>query len=247
MKKFLKSYGIAVYWFILLADLLLIYFKIEEPRWITKLLLMPFLAYLLVISTTKSHLNSRDKYFYAALFFAWLGDFCLLFSHSNAFLGGMLAFFIMQLLYIYYFYRVKPVLKSKLQYFIITWIVCVIVGVFAFRISLPGLQKDKLVIPVAIYMLALITAVAFAANILISKSRGTLALRFFLPGMLLFFISDAVLALNKFVYQEHFLNIVVMLTYGYAQLQLMLGNRKLLKVAHHHSHSHHTPRMSKEM
>ncbi|MFY8004420.1 MAG: lysoplasmalogenase family protein, partial [Chitinophagaceae bacterium] len=88
MKKFLKSYGIAVYWVILLADLFFIYFKIDEPRWITKLLLMPFLAYLLVINTTKSHLNSRDKYFYAALFFAWIGDLCLLLPNSHAFLGG---------------------------------------------------------------------------------------------------------------------------------------------------------------
>jgi uncharacterized membrane protein YhhN len=84
-------------------------------------------------------------------------------------------------------------------------------------------------LPVKIYTVVICLMAATAANLLSSKPMKVIAAGFFVPGAALFMLSDSVLALNQFIYKDTFLNIVVMLTYGYAQCLLVQGFTRYLK------------------
>ena len=84
-------------------------------------------------------------------------------------------------------------------------------------------------LPVKIYMAAICIMTVTAANLLGDKKLKSLGLSYFLPGALLFVLSDSVLAINMFLYKDTILHVVVMLSYGYAQCLIVQGFAKYLK------------------
>jgi uncharacterized membrane protein YhhN len=83
--------------------------------------------------------------------------------------------------------------------------------------------------PVKIYMAAIAIMTASAANLLSNNLLKVIATTYFVPGAVLFVLSDAVLASNHFLYKDNFLDVVVMLSYGYAQCLMVQGFARYLK------------------
>ena len=65
-----------------------------------------------------------------------------------------------------------------------------------------------------------------SANLADSIKYNHPAVHYFIPGAILFVLSDGLLAINKFNLQDPKMDIFVMLTYGLAQLYLVMGYYK---------------------
>jgi uncharacterized membrane protein YhhN len=65
-----------------------------------------------------------------------------------------------------------------------------------------------------------------ASNLADSIKYSYAAIHYFIPGAVLFVLSDGLLAINKFNLQDPSMDIFVMLTYGLAQLYLVMGYYK---------------------
>jgi uncharacterized membrane protein YhhN len=156
----------------------------------------------------------QSNAFVLAMIFALLGDVFLMFKGDDFFLIGLLCFMVMQLLYTFLFSRegskdMKRLLMISLPMLLLT------VGV----ISVLWNDLGDLRIPVLVYAMA-ITAMVISAiyrkNILKGYSAVVL-------GVVLFLISDAVLAISKFGGALPFQDIVIMSTYMTAQFLIVRG------------------------
>lgn len=156
----------------------------------------------------------QSNAFVLAMIFALLGDVFLMFKGDDFFLIGLLCFMVMQLLYTFLFSRegskdMKRLLMISLPLLLLT------VGV----ISVLWNDLGDLRIPVLVYAMA-ITAMVISAiyrkNILKGYSAVVL-------GVVLFLISDAVLAISKFGGALPFQDIVIMSTYMTAQFLIVRG------------------------
>jgi uncharacterized membrane protein YhhN len=101
---------------------------------------------------------------------------------------------------------------------------------FLFRYLNKSPEFAWLKITVIIYMITISLMSVMAANMLGTVSRKYNAINFFLPGAVLFIISDGTLSVQKFVFpDEPFLSVIVMISYGYAQSLIADGFSKILK------------------
>lgn len=207
-----------IYCIDLLIELAAIIFKLESVRIISK----PLLMILLVLGVASSKIRPAVfKYLLlAALFFSLLGDLFLLFDEADSlyFIGGLLSFLIAHLFYIVLFVKMKTILNpgSKINkravFFLLLY-----VGVL-FVLLYPKLGALK--IPVLLYALVL------ASMFITSLYACSLSIRWqnaCIVGALLFLLSDSILALNKFQNPFPTASFLVMLTYGLAQLFIVLG------------------------
>lgn len=220
------------YWIALLADCYLIYSEQEDNRIITKAVLMPLLLiYYVVNSSRKHHLNSKLLTI-IALLLAWGGDLVLLKEGQNYFIAGLGLFLAMHVIYIIYFWRMHRLFPiNDVTNLIISIVLVGIVDVVVFKklIPLVNEQDPGLATPIMAYMAVISFMFVTAYNILTSKKARSLALPFFIPGSALFILSDTLLGFNMFLWQDHMINIGVMLTYGYAQYLLIHGFIKHVK------------------
>lgn len=223
-----NQYLLFFYWVALLADAYQIYDGDISQRWITKGLLMPLLAlFYFANSSRRHHLPSRVLT-YTALALAWAGDLILLKENDSSFMIGLGLFLVMHLVYVIYFNRVHRLFPLKDPgYVVLPVALMAIVGVVVLKLLLPEIGDLK--IPIIAYMCVLTLMFVSASNVLGSKKTGSLAAQYFIPGAVLFVASDAMLALNKFIWQEEVVNLAVILTYGYAQQLMVQGFVKHVK------------------
>lgn len=217
--KLILFYG---YLIILAADLMSIHAHWLSGEMLFKSLLMPLLiAYYISISRYKKRMSF--KVIIVALVLAWAGDVFLLFGGRNElyFVLGMTAFLLMQAIYALTFYWLKAgkstVLNSN---FIRSRIIMVIVATGAcYYVIAP--KMGALIIPIGAYVLTLTIMVIFAV-----KRRGFTTDKSFTliySGSLIFMISDGIIAINKFLHPINHGGILIMLTYGIAQLLIIRG------------------------
>jgi uncharacterized membrane protein YhhN len=219
----IKKYGALLFLAILIAHCVCIYFEWGTLRTITKLLLLPVLiAYLWV--HTGNRLHSLQFQVYAGLIFSFLGDLLLARPGEQFFLLGMLAFIGTHVCNSIYFYRLQPLRFSRAKEAWLALIVLLVVTVVVFGALNPYLGKFKL--PILVYMLIISIMGILATNTVSNPTLKSLAVQYFIPGAALFVFSDGVLAMNKFYYHKPFVDIIVMLSYGYAQFLLVLGFRE---------------------
>jgi uncharacterized membrane protein YhhN len=141
---------------------------------------------------------------------------------------GLGAFLLMQIMYILIFYKIKPLkLKKISQEAVVAVAIVAFVCFQLYKFISPELGALK--IPVIVYMVFIGIMSVLAANTMSSSGRKSLAIAHFLPGAILFLISDSVLAIDKFRFNEPFLSVIVMLSYGYAQCLLAEGFTKMVK------------------
>ena len=131
------------------------------------------------------------------------------------FIVGMLAFIAAHLIWAAIFIRMhKPEIKHSQEVVIgLAILICWNYAILHFI----GPNLGNMKIPILVYMVIISLMALSTVNLLGSRSKQNLAINFFIPGAVLFMISDSVLALRMFLYTDvSFLSVVVMVSYGYA-------------------------------
>lgn len=212
-----KNYWLVLFVSCLIAELLLTYAGNETLRYITKPLLMPFLCayYLAAVRSTAGF----NRSIIAALFFSWLGDILLMFDSGSSlfFILGLSSFLIAHIFYIFFFHAVRIAEAIKPKGFLLIPVVVY----YAVLISIlsPGLGDMKL--PVRVYGVVICFMLMLALHMFFIKNKKAGLLMAF--GAFLFVISDSILAINKFYASFSQAGVLVMLTYGIAQLLIIEG------------------------
>lgn len=221
------QYLLFFFWLALLGDCALIFAEMHQYRWFTKGALMPLLLlYFMGNAPRHHHLPSRILVI-VALLLAWAGDLFLLLDGQKNFIAGLLFFLAMHFICIVYFWRVHRPFSGQASH-----IYFPLLGVAIFDL-LVGLKlfplAGELGLPLMVYMAVISVMFILACNILGSKKSKSLATQFFIPGAALFLASDAILGFNMFLWEDNFIGIAVMLTYGYAQHLIVHGFIKHVK------------------
>jgi len=215
-----KSSILSSIYFLLTALVALsrIFDRLTYLDYLCKPLLMPILGAIFV--TTTLNYNSRFYWVLFALLFSWLGDVLLLFEpqHELFFIGGLSAFLIAHLFYIFVFrLDVKNfnLLKSK-PYISIT----LLLFLFGFLYLLqPNL--NELLLPVSVYAIIICTMLLFA--ILRYGQVGQASFQLSFIGALLFVLSDSVIAINKFLMSFNWAYSLIIVLYAVGQYYLVKG------------------------
>jgi uncharacterized membrane protein YhhN len=166
------------------------------------------------------------KWAIAALLFSWWGDLLLMADGALFFLIGMLSFMLTHISNS----RLLFMLQSlRLSIYTCLGFVFALLAVLGFYVAL----KDSLgsyQLPVVIYMVLISFSLVMAFNLMNQVDFRSTAVSFFIPGIGLFILSDAILAFNKFLFQSPATwDVWVMLTYGLAQWMITEGYRHVLK------------------
>jgi len=208
---------------ILIADLVAVYLGNDSFRLVTKTLLMPVLV-LYVFSQTKSAHSNLKAWVLIALLFSWLGDILLMFEGKNPifFLLGLSAFFVTQVFYIIFFHNIR--MREYIRGNALLLLLAIVYYSVLMSLLTPFLGNLKL--PVRIYGVVLSFMLMLAMHTMFSKNKK--AGVWMVVGAILFVISDSLLALNKFYGAINYGGIIIMLTYGLAQLLIVYGAVKYI-------------------
>lgn len=192
--------------------------------YISKPLLMPLLMPLLIFIFWKfcgQRFNKSQKFTALALLFSWFGDLFLMF-HSKGelfFIGGLSAFLIAHLLFVYAFFLSNNGKTGALKKSPVFFIPLIIFQIMFLFLSWPGLADLKTA--VIFYSCAISGMTLFAINRMGAVSSGSFFTVLF--GALLFLVSDSIIGLNKFVFAIPYAGAIIMLFYGSGQYLISKG------------------------
>jgi uncharacterized membrane protein YhhN len=218
-----KAIWIVLFALVLLVDLVAVYLNNDSLLFITKPLLMPLLAIYLLLQTKA--INSGLKvWIFLALFFSWAGDMFLLFEErsSNFFLWGLSAFFVAQVCYIVFFHniRMREYIRGN------ALLLLLVIVYYSVLISVLSPYLGKMTLAVRIYGVVLSFMVMLAMHTMLGKNKR--AALWMTMGAILFVVSDSLLAFNKFFAAFNNAGLIIMLTYGLAQLFITEGAVKYI-------------------
>lgn len=195
----------------------------EYVQFATKPLLIPLLAFLF-LSETRGGKNKLSLFVLLALFFSWIGDVLLMFQEKQSvfFLLGLSSFLLAHIMYIIFFHKIR-IAESILSRW---WILLVVAAYYAGLIIWLSPYLGDMKIPVRMYGVVISFMLMMALHMLYigNKQAG----RFFIAGAILFIISDSILAVNKFFQPMWGASAWVMISYGIAQLLIVMGAVKYL-------------------
>lgn len=219
----IKKFFILLYLVVVIADLISVYTDKESLRYITKPLLMPLLVGYFAIST-KPFTSSLKKWIILALVFSWLGDILLMFESSNSsfFIFGLVAFLIAHIFYILFYENVIRMENVKKNYW---WFMPVLIY-YILLIYLLSPHLEEMRLPVRIY--GVVISYMLIQALQTSRINNKSAALLMILGAVLFIASDSILAINKFYRSFELAGIAIMLTYGIAQLLIILGAERYI-------------------
>ena len=202
----------------LIVNILGIYLKDNWLEQISKPLLIVILA-IYFLTQTRSFDSSFKKWIILALSFSWLGDMLLMFQEKDSifFLLGLSAFLVAHIFYILFFHRVKVKENVQARW----WLVVIIVIYYSALIGLLYPRLGDMKVPVPVYGIVISFMLLLALHMLFIKNKKSGQL--LTMGAVLFVMSDSGLAINKFYQPFEYAGIVIMLTYGLAQLFIVKG------------------------
>lgn len=213
-----KKYWIALFLLALAGDIIGIQLDNNLLQTIFKPLIIPTLIGYLD-SQVKSLTAGLSKSIVLALLFSLSGDVMLMFQSKNDifFLLGLSSFLIAHIFYIVFFHkiRVKEQVKSNIA------LLAIVVVYYVCLIALLSPRLGDMKLPVRIYGIVISFMFMLAMHMLSIKNK--IAGKWMMWGALLFVISDSVLAINKFYQPFEQAGVVIMLTYGLAQLFIVKG------------------------
>ena len=196
----------------------------ESLQYSSKPLIIPALA-IYFLNNLTGITSKLKKWIIAALLFSWAGDVLLMFQPKDEifFLLGLTSFLIAHVCYIIYFHHVRfnEQIKGK------PWLLIAVVIYYAFLINLLVPYLGAMKIPVLVYGVVISFMLMLAMHMLFIKQK--IAGRWMMLGASLFVISDSVLAINKFFHPFPSAGLIVMFTYGMAQLFIVKGAIKYLR------------------
>lgn len=185
---------------------------------ITKPLLM-IVMIIYFISSVNAISSALKKWIIAALVFSWLGDVLLMFQQEQPifFLLGLSAFLIAHIFYIIFFHQVRINEQVKSRW----WLVAIVVVYYAVLVAVLYPKLGDMKVPVPVYGIVISFMLLLALHMLYIKNSK--AGQLMMAGAVLFILSDSVLAINKFYQPFEAAGLVIMLTYGMAQLLITIG------------------------
>jgi uncharacterized membrane protein YhhN len=188
-------------------------------RLLTKPLLMPLL--MLYVGIEAGTAGKPQRLILAALFFSWLGDVFLLFEADNDlyFILGLSSFLTAHIIYIIYFNGIVAETASYFRKRPVMFLAVVAFVIELLYLLWPGLGGMK--VPVLVYALVIGSMLCMAL-----WQYGRIqdkAASLFIAGAVLFVLSDAILALNRFRGEIPMGGILVMSTYVAAQFLIAQG------------------------
>lgn len=218
-----KQTWIICYIGILAVHLAGIVFNIQLLEYIIKPMIVIWLL-LYFLSQIVSINSGLKKWILAALFFSWTGDVLLLFQQNNSvfFLLGLSAFLIAHIFYIIFFNRVRVNESVRGN----VWLLLIVVIYYSSLISLLYSHLGGMKLPVLVYGIVISWMFMLAMHMLFIKNKT--AGKWMMTGALLFVISDSLLAVNKFYQPFAIAGVVIMLSYGLAQLFIVEGAIKYI-------------------
>ena len=195
-----------LYIIVCILDLIGIYLENSILIFTAKPLLMITLFWYYMVNAKRV-----NKFLIAGLFFSFLGDVLLLGSGDLYFILGLLFFLIA---HVFYILMVVKLLKStKLSQVLIASIPYFLIFTSLLTILYSGLGDMK--IPVIVYAITItVLGISSLTLFLQNKTISHLGLVF---GVLIFIISDSVLALNMFYKKQAIYPILIISTYVIAQ------------------------------
>jgi len=170
-------------------------------------------------SQVNTETSGLKKWVFIALFFSWSGDVLLMLQGKNAlfFLLGLSAFLIAHIFYIVFFHhiRIRENVRSNI------WLLVIVVIYYVALISFLSPYLGDMKLPVRVYGIVISFMFMLAMHMLFIQNKR--AGQWMLSGALLFVVSDSVLAINKFYHSFELAGLLIMLTYGLAQLFIAEG------------------------
>ena len=219
-----------LFWTFFIVDCIFMTKGLNDYRIYTKTLLVPILL-IGIYTASQETKHSKSKVITTlAFFFCFLGDFFLLGDADKSyFILGLSSFLLAHLFFIIFFLRLKKV-SNKYRLFLsgIGALVFVYTGGLLFLIW-KDVTLQNLQVPVAVYATILSVMLIAAIHTINNKSIRRLSKYFFIPGAVLFVLSDSILALDKFAPIFIYGNVIVMVTYAAAIFLLYLGIVRYLK------------------
>ena len=211
-----KTFSLFYLIFMLFEQISANYSELASMHYIAKPLLV---LSLLLFFWIRSKSLSKDirVLIVLALIFSMFGDIFLMFTNYDGafFISGLFSFLIAHIMYIIAFNKQRGRLK--------------VISLFSFVMLSFGVglfitinkQLDSLLIPVVIYMIAILVMVisAYLRKGAVNYFSFTLVLL----GVLFFLVSDSLIALNKFYKPITYPTISIMITYAIAQYCIILG------------------------
>jgi len=200
--------------------LICIQLSLAPADFITKALLVPIAALALYHETQAK--PAFVKPVIIGLVFGWVGDVLLHFQGFGYFIGGLSAFLIGHLCYIYAFG--KEVSQSKKVHFLMEkpYMMLPYAAFFIYIIYRINPTLDSAMkVPVFLYCFVILVMSLMAANRY--NAAGKASWNLVLVGSLLFVASDYFLAINKFVGEIPYARLVIMSTYIAAQGLIAYG------------------------
>jgi uncharacterized membrane protein YhhN len=191
---------------------------------ISKPLLIPVLA-LYFLSDLKGYQNELKKWILLALLFSWGGDVLLMFQEKQSifFLLGLSSFLLAHVFYIIFFHKLRLQEQIKVK----PWLLLVVVIYYAALIGWLYPYLGDMKMPVTTYGIVISFMLMLALNMLFLPNKK--AGYWMIAGALLFVGSDSVLAINKFYQSFGYADVIIMLTYGLAQLFIIKGAVKYIR------------------
>lgn len=230
--QILKKNGIILFWIILFTDCFFVYNANWGAHFYTKILLMPILAFYIFLNARKKKFQRSKTLVFLGLACAWIGDILLTKNGDNFFLMGMVAFLGTHIFYSIFFFRIQPI-ENTTHYETVIVAAMVVIGAYFGLFNFLKVELNSasnLKIPIFIYAIAIGIMAVLATNLFANRGKRNMAIQFFIPGAVLFILSDTTILLHKFKYVDmEFLNVIVMMTYGYAQCMMAQGFTRYLK------------------
>ncbi|NBC28819.1 MAG: hypothetical protein GVY29_02380 [Spirochaetes bacterium] len=163
----------------------------------------------------------QRAWFVGAFVLSLAGDVFLMFKRDGSFRAGLFSFLLAQVLFIIGFNESLPPEGSYVLLIPVGAVGLVLYVVLVLRIVQGG--RKGMILPVTLYSVALSIMAFSALTTTVRSDWGTLRAGISAAGGLLFFVSDGVLALNKFAFPVPGSAVVVHLTYHVAQVLLALS------------------------
>jgi uncharacterized membrane protein YhhN len=202
-------------------------------RYITKGLLMPLLLtfFILEVKDEASDTKLRSvRLICSALIFSFIGDMFLVNSvvkYNFAF--GLGSFFLVQICYIWFFYKTKPFAKKNSTFLFIAALIILAYLIIMNYVFWPKMYYQNFIGPVILYSLALGFMLLCAVNVSNSRKLHRTAVIFFIPGAVSFVASDSMIAANRFYLPRELPSYYTMGTYCAAQFLIVLGAIQIIK------------------
>ncbi len=166
------------------------------------------------------HDQWQALFFIAGFVFSLAGDVFLMLPNEKFFLPGLISFL---LAHVSYIAGLNPSLPPVQIGTLLILIVIAVVGVNLFsriEANLRGSAQARLRLPVAIYSVVISLMLFSAWATLFRADWNALRRAFVIAGATLFFVSDAMLAWNKFVQPFSLAKLGIIVTYHLGQVAL---------------------------